>query len=48
MEKFFKGSHAEKVLEAKMLALGFPEWLHLGFQGGQGAEGLFCLLSITS
>jgi len=47
MEKFFKDSSAEKVLEAEVLALGFAKWLHVGLQGGQGAEGLFCHLSIT-
>lgn len=29
MEKFFKDSRAEEVLEAKTLALGFAKWLHL-------------------
>lgn len=47
MEKFFKDSRAEKVLEAEELALGFAKWLHLSFQGGQGAEILFYHLSIT-
>ena len=40
MEKFFKDSCAEKVLEAEVLAPGFAKWLHLSFQGGQGAEGV--------
>lgn len=29
MEKFFKDSRAEEVLEAKTLALGFAKWLLL-------------------
>lgn len=48
MENFFKDSRAKKVLEAEALALGFAKWLWLGFQGHQGAEGLFCHLSIAA
>lgn len=48
MENLFKDSRAKKVLEAEALALGFAKWLWLGFQGHQGAEGLFCHLSIAA
>jgi len=47
MENFFKGSRAETVLGAEAPALGFATWLQLGFQGSQGAEGLFCHFSIA-